>query len=110
MNLDKIKELEKERLSQGLSKKAFSSEMGMTDDKYYYWCNKLLRSENSLIKPGEFVPIEICGKDKPYSNSKSSDISIEIRTTSGTELRMRGCFTNEMLASLLKASGGLQHV
>jgi len=42
MYLDKIKELEKQRLSQGLSKSAFSKKMGMTDDKYYYWCNKLL--------------------------------------------------------------------
>lgn len=110
MDLDKIKELEKQRVSQGLSKSAFSKKMGMTDDKYYYWCNKLLRTENALIKPGEFVPIEICGKEKPYPNLKSSDISIEIRTNTGTELRMHGSFTNEMLESLLKASGGLKHV
>lgn len=103
-DLKVIETLEEERKTRGLSKSKFAKEKHVSKGSYYYSTIKLEKiKEKDKLLSGDFIPIEVFSKDKIEHAPCSSEIEIEMRTSKGSELRLHGSLTKEMLEVLLKA-------
>ena len=65
---------------------------------------KLVKHRFNVSKTGDFIPIQV-DKNDGYINQHSSPsaLDVEIRTKSGSQVRLHGAFTKDMLEVLLKA-------
>ena len=99
-------EIEKFCTEKGVSRKLRMKELGISEGSYYY--TKSLLREEGLIG-GSFVQLssgDIVHPDRHSSRSRkerslSEGMTIEIRTPSGTEMRIIGSMTSEILKTII---------
>ena len=103
MTQEELIRLESDRKKEGLSISQYSKKHNIVKAHYYYWKKKFAPSSNNFS--GDFIPLDIYGSGSAKSTGHSSSIEIEMRTSSGAELRLKGSFTAQMLASIIQASG-----
>lgn len=123
MDKEQFQLKEQIRKEQGQSVISFIHQEGLNQYRYY----KLLRSITT--EEGEFLPVGISGSSfgtrlsqnpARIQSSKSrkgnkeispmSELDIQMRTKSGTELRISGYFDSVLLRALISSSGGLTDV
>jgi len=102
MTLETIQELEQERKSLGLSMRIWSEQHNIPLHKYAYWVKKSRQSQTG--SSSNFISLQISDKSQILDRSKSSDLDINIRTKSGTDLHLRGTFSVEMLSALISSA------
>lgn len=124
MDLQKFKQLESERVAKKQSVLTLlSSQPGLTQYMYYKLKRDLLL-ESSVS--GNFIPLNINTGDihsagvytgtcaqkriKQSKNIELSNIEIQMRTSTGTELRITGEIGLEALSVIIQSSGGLKGV
>ena len=91
----------------GITRKQRIDELGISHSSYYY-TRGLLSDEE--IGGGQFIPIMSDSRPMTKSNVRSrkkhttlltEPMTIEVRTPSGTEMRLMGNFSAEMLRTIL---------
>lgn len=99
----------------------FLKTKGISIHKYYYWKRKARDlGEMSAATGGEFLPIDLHtggimgirrqGKTFKQPIITHGEVEIELRTSSGAELRIRGMLDAVMLSSIIASSGGGRNV
>lgn len=127
MTQDEILELEAYCIEKGISKKEGLKQYNVTDWNYYSSKRKLglskppVQSSFTSKDTGSFIPIifqnEAVGANKSKSRSRRETelargnvLTIELRTSIGTELRIQGQMNISMLREILNSSGGQKDV
>ena len=108
MNLEQIQELEQERISLGLSVRVWSKQHNIPFHTYGYWVKKTRQKPST--PSGNFIPLQISDNPAILDRSQSSELDINIRTTSGTDLHLTGAFSVEMLSALISSAIGGSNV
>lgn len=78
----------------------FSTKCNINKYTYYYYKRKYI-DKTILASKNNFIRVEVPVK-KP--KAVSSKVEIEIRTSLGTEIRLKGAITPEMLSAVIIAS------
>ncbi len=105
MTRERLMELEEERLAQGLSIASYTKSINFSKSQYHYWRRKYLHLAQMESKSA-FLPLNIYGKEESRMSNCDvvNNVEIEMRTSSGAEFRLKGSFTAQMLASIIKSS------
>lgn len=100
MTIEKLREIDEYRRTHNAEPlRKYLKEIGYTEWSYYSFKRKM--SEEDLDKGG-FLPLKKNWKqDINQQSSKSSPFTIEIRTQRGTEMRLIGDLSIEMLKNLV---------
>jgi len=117
MTLEEYKKLEQEQFCQEKDIKDFLETKGISAHQYYYWKRKVRDLESTAASSGgQFLPIDlqtggkriIRRQRKPFKQPiiTQGEVEIELRTTSGAELRIRGMLDAVILGSIIASSGG----
>jgi len=100
-----VTEIERFCTENGISRKVRLQELGISEGSYYY-TKSLLREEYHT--GGSFIQLSSGAGDRHQQQSRSrrektssEAMTIEIRTPSGTEMRITGCFAPEMLKTII---------
>jgi len=100
-----VQDIERFCTENDVSRKNRLRELGISEGSYYY-TKSLLRAEGKL--GGSFIALSaggICDMQSPSRSrrerSSSSALTIEIRTPSGTEMRITGCLAPETLKTII---------
>jgi len=100
-----VQDIERFCTENNVSRKIRLRELGINEGSYYY-TKSLLRAEGKL--GGSFIALSAggtCGKQSPSRSrrerSSSSSLTVEIRTPSGTEMRIIGCLTPETIRTII---------
>ena len=112
---EQIEEIQAECRENGISLKDRLKEKGIPEHQYFWWKRKYAKQD----APAEFLPIAggglpagmaaMCAQAGPHSGkakvnpSGESWMSIELRTVSGTDMRIQGGLTPAMVYTILKS-------
>lgn len=111
---EQIEEIQSESREKGISIKQLLEEKGIPTSQYFWWKRKYTRSDI----PEGFLPIAGAGLPAGMSGSRDSAASrgkqktnlsgenwmtIELRTGSGTDMRIQGGLTPAMVYTILKS-------
>ena len=121
MTLEEYSMLEQELTESKTDVKTFFSQKGISYQTYYYWKRKSRElKEQSLQSVGQFLPIDVQtgGLTKSSKRSRNlkqpivtqGEIEIELRTSSGAEIRIRGYMDSIMVSTIIASSGGGRNV
>lgn len=112
---EQIEEIQAECREKGITIKDLLKEKGIPEHQYFWWKRKYAKQDT----PAEFLPIAggglpagmaamsaqagpLSGKAK-VNPSGESWMSIELRTVSGTDMRIQGGLTPAMVYTILKS-------
>jgi len=56
------------------------------------------------VVQNNFIKLELTDKDKVNKSEVSGQLELEMRTSFGTEIRLKGSITPEMLSAVINAS------
>lgn len=121
MTLDEYASLEQDFLASNADIKTFLRQKGISYNTYYYWKRKSreLKEDCSQVI-GQFMPIDVRpgGLIKPAKRNRKlkqplitqGELEIELRTSTGTEIRIRGYMDSLMVSTIIATSGGRHNV
>lgn len=97
-----------------VSQQSRLDELGIGRHQYYVWKRKYRMEDEEGRAPGEFQlrpggdfvspmmpPAKTSGKEKKISNAFESYLTVEIRTSSGTAMRIQGSMTAAHLREII---------
>ena len=112
---EQIEEIQAESLEKGVSIRRILEEKGIPAHQYFWWKRKYSKPE----VPEGFLPVSggglattvaptlsgpATGRGKPQTNHAGENwMSIDLRTVSGTDMRIQGGLTPAMVYTILKS-------
>ena len=106
MTKEEFLNFEEQRKGLGLSIPNFSIKCNISKYTYYHYKRKYI-GKTILESKNNFIKIEVpVTKPKEVSNK----VEIEMRTSFGTEIRLKGAITSEMLSAIIIASKNTTNV
>lgn len=100
MTKEEFLNLETQRKESELSIPRFSAKCNINQYTYYHYKRKYIGKTISVSK-NNFIKVELPAKK---TNEVSDKVEIEMRTSFGTEIRLKGSITPEMLSAVIIAS------
>ena len=100
MTIEKLREIDEyRRTNSGISLRKYLKEIGYTEWSYYSFKRKISEEE---LNEGGFLPLKTKRKQAiTQQSSKSSPFTVEIRTQKGTEMRLIGNLSIDMIKNLV---------
>ena len=107
---EQVIEIERYCDEHGITRKQRIAELGLSESAYYYTHGLLSEEE---LRGGQFLPImsgSVPAMPMPASSRRArkgkqaarpEPMTIELRTASGTEMRLMGSFSAEMVRTIL---------
>lgn len=109
---EQIEEIQAESREKGLSIKKILDEKGIPVHQYFWWKKKYARESlpegfipvSGGMPPAVMAAIGAGSRGKSKSDSSGENwMSIELRTVSGTDMRIQGGLTPTMVYTILKS-------
>lgn len=121
MTLEEYTQIEQDFSTSETDIKTFLGIKGISIHQYYYWKRKSRDlQEASSPTEGQFLPLNVNtgGSIKPGNRGKNlkhplitqGEIEIELRTPSGSELRIRGVMDSIMVSTIIASSSVRRNV
>jgi len=103
MTKEEFLNLETQRKESELSIPRFSAAHNINQYSYYHYRKKFIGNNKSAAQ-NNFIKLELTNKDDVKASEVSGQLELEMRTSFGTEMRLKGSITPEMLSAAIIAS------
>ena len=115
MTREQILEIDRYCQEHGISLQSYFDEHGIARHQYFIWKRKYRQQDEQSPNPGAFVqlrpggafipskmpPVNPPGKAKAVSENPESCLTVDIRTASGTAMRIQGSMTAAHLREIM---------
>ena len=117
MTREQILEIDQYCEEHGISLQSYFDEHGIARHQYFIWKRKYRQQDEQTSDPGGFVqlqpggtfvpskmaPAKTSGKSKAVNEAPESYLTVDIRTASGTAMRIQGRMTAAHLREIMSA-------
>lgn len=115
MTREEIAAIDQECEEQHISQQEYLEKHGIARHQYYRWKRKYREEDEQSLAPAEFVPMmpgpaptvpvqKAKGKQQKLQQEQESFLTVEIRTSCGSAMRIQGNMTAAYLREIISSS------